>query len=382
MTATRLLIDRRDLSRTRLVPDPDADAPLAEGQARLAIDRFALTANNVTYAAFGEAMKYWQFFPAPDPGFGCLPTWGFATVAESRAEGLADGRRVWGYLPLGTHLVVQPARVRAGGFADQSPHRAGLAAAYQAYGFCDADPAWRPELEGLQAVLKPLFMTAFLLDDFLADNGFFGARQLLLSSASSKTAFATAFCLAARRSAAGAAGAPGDPRRIGLTSAGNLGFTRGLGLYDEVRAYEELAALDPAVPSLFVDFAGNAALRRAVHERFGERLVYSSSIGGTHWRELGSGSGLPGPRPVLFFAPAQVKKRLAPPPEGWGPGGLQQRMGQAWERFVGWLQDPATSPAAPALEFVTRSGPGAVESAYLELLHGRADPRLGLMLQP
>jgi len=385
MTATRLLIDRRDLSRTRLVPDPDADAPLAEGQARLAIDRFALTANNVTYAAFGEAMKYWQFFPAAAADradWACLPVWGFAVVAASRVPGLEPGRRVFGFFPAGSHLVVTPARLGAGGFHDAAAHRQEMAAVYNQYLFCEADPAWRPELEPQQAVLRPLFLTAFLLDDFLADNGFFGARQLLLSSASSKTAFATAFCLAARRSAAGAAGAPGDPRRIGLTSAGNLGFTRGLGLYDEVRAYEELAALDPAVPSLFVDFAGNAALRRAVHERFGERLVYSSSIGGTHWRELGSGSGLPGPRPVLFFAPAQVKKRLAPPPEGWGPGGLQQRMGQAWERFVGWLQDPATSPAAPALEFVTRSGPGAVESAYLELLQGRADPRLGLMLQP
>jgi hypothetical protein len=382
MTAHRLLIDRRDLSRTRLVPDPDAEAPLAEGQARLAVDHFALTANNITYAAFGEAMKYWQFFPAPGAGrvdWACLPVWGFATVSASRVPGLEPGRRVFGFFPAGSHLVVTPARLSAAGFHDAAAHRQEMAAVYNQYTFCAADPAWRAELEPQQAVLRPLFLTAFLLDDFLADNGYFGARQLLLSSASSKTAFATAFCLAERRQAQGAAG---GPRGIGLTSAGHLAFTRGLGLYDDVLAYEELATLDPEVPSLFVDFAGNAALRRAVHERFGERLAYSSSIGGTHWRELGGGSGLPGPRPVLFFAPAQVKKRVAPPPEGWGPGGLQQRMGAAWERFIGWLQRPAAGPAGEALEFVTRTGPDAIEGSYLELLQGRADPRLGLMLRP
>jgi hypothetical protein len=298
--------------------------------------------------------------------------WGFAVVTESRTAGLEPGRRVFGFFPAGSHLVVTPTRLGPSGFVDAAPHRQELAAVYNQYAFCEADPTWRPELEPQQAVLRPLFMTAFLLDDFLADNDFFGARQLLLSSASSKTAFATAFCLAARRGQAGA------PRTIGLTSPGNVGFTQGLGLYDEVRTYESLAALDPAVPSLFVDFAGNAALRRAVHEHFGERLVYSSSIGGTHWRELGSGGGLPGPKPVLFFAPAQVKKRSAPPPEGWGPGGLQQRMGQAWGRFLGWLQ----RPGAESLEFVTRPGGAAIESTYLELLQGRADPRHGLMLRP
>ena len=38
---------------------------LAEGAARFRIDGFALTSNNVTYAAFGDAMSYWRFFPAP-----------------------------------------------------------------------------------------------------------------------------------------------------------------------------------------------------------------------------------------------------------------------------------------------------------------------------
>ncbi len=365
----RLLIARGDLHHTTWAPDPDATRPLGDGQIRLAVEQVALTANNITYAAFGEAMKYWQFFPSPDPAFGCLPTWGFATVVESRVEGLEPGRRVWGYLPLGTHLVVQPGRVRAGGFMDQSPHRTELAAAYQAYAFCDADPAWSPALEGLQAVLKPLFMTAFLLDDFLAGEGFFGAEQLLLTSASSKTAFATAFCLARRPRGE-------RPEIIGLTSDSRRGFVTGLGCFDRTLGYGELESLAPATPSVYVDFAGDAGLRRRVHQHFGDALRFSSSIGGTHWRELGSGGGLPGPRPTLFFAPAQAKKRSAPPPEGWGPDGFAARLGEGWQAFLGAVQHGTE----PWVRIVAHAGPAAAEAVYRALLDGTADARDGAML--
>jgi Protein of unknown function (DUF2855) len=315
-------------------------------------------------------MKYWQFFPAPDTAWGCLPVWGFAVVTESRAEGVPVGARVYGYLPAGSHLVVQPGRVRTSGFVDTAPHRAELAGAYQQLVFCDADPGWSPRLEGLQAVLKPLFTTSFLIDDFLADNGFFGARQLLLSSASSKTAYGTAFCLAQRK------GTPGMPRTVGLTSPGNLAFTQGLGCYDAVQPYDAVAAMDPQVPTVYVDFAGNAAVRRAVHQHFGDALAFSSSIGGTHWNELGKGGGLPGPRPTLFFAPAQIKKRAAPPPEGWGREGLEQRLSSAWQGFIGRVERADD----PWLHIVQRSGAQAVQDAYLALLDGRADAREGLML--
>lgn len=371
-TDTRLHIARHDLRTTRFGPDPDGPAarPLAEGQVRLRVEHFALTANNLTYAAFGEAMKYWQFFPAADPAWGCLPVWGFATVVESRAEAVAEGRRVYGCLPAGTSLVVQPQRVSASGFHDASPHRQDLAAVYARYDFCDADPAWSPAGEGLQAVLRPLFVTSFLIDDFLAEQQFFGAHQVLMSSASSKTALGTAFCLSRRRGQAGA------PKLVGLTSPANAAFTTRLSLFDEVLGYEGLPGLDPGQPTVYVDFAGNAPLRRQVHEHFGGALAYSCSVGGTHWQALGPGSGLPGPRPTLFFAPAQIKLRSAPPPQGWGPGGLQQRLGQAWAGFVQALQQPGSE----GLHIVWRSGPAALQQAYADLLAGQARADQGLML--
>jgi len=308
--AQRFQVQRSNLRISRLVSDPDAPGvrPLAEGEARLRIDQFALTSNNITYAAFGEAMKYWDFFPTGDAAWGCIPVWGFAEVVESRAEGVAAGERLYGYWPMGHYLVVQPVRVGRHGFVDGAAHRAALPAVYNRIQRCATDPGYVAEHEAQQALLLPLFTTSFLIDDFLDDEKFFGAQQVLLSSASSKTAFGTAFCLSLRR------GRPGAPRIVGLTSAANLAFCRSLGCYDEVRAYDAIGAMDRSLPSVYVDFAGNATLRRSIHEHFGAALRYSCSVGGTHWDELGGGRDLPGPKPTLFFAPAQIARRSAAPP--------------------------------------------------------------------
>jgi hypothetical protein len=370
--AQRYQVSRANLRESRLVADPDAPQAraLQEGEARLRIDSFALTSNNITYAAFGEAMKYWEFFPTGDPAWGHIPVWGFAEVVESRAEGVAVGQRCYGYWPMGRYLVLRPTRVRKHGFSDGAAHRAALAAVYNDIQFCAADPGYDAAQEAQQALLRPLFVTSFLIDDFLADANFFGATQVLLSSASSKTAYGTAFCLSLRRGQAGA------PRVVGLTSAANLDFCRSLGCYDQLLAYDELAALDRTKPAVYVDFAGNAALRRSVHAHFGDALRYSCSVGGTHWDELGAGRDLPGPRPTLFFAPAQIAKRSAAPPAGWGGAELQTRIATAWRAFM----QPVNDPASPWLRVRRASGPQAVRDACLALLDGKVGAREGWML--
>lgn len=364
----RLHIARHDLHSVRWVETPAT--PLADGEVRFRVDDVALTANNITYAAFGEAMRYWDFFPSGDPATGCLPVWGFGTAIESRHEAVTVGERFYGYWPLGDELVVQPMRANARGFIDGAEHRQPLHALYNHYARCSADAGYYAAHEAEQALLRPLFTTSFLIDDFIADNAGFGAAQVLLSSASSKTAYGTAFCLAQRRGQAGAL------RIVGLTSAANVGFTQALGCYDEVLAYDALpASLDTATTAVYVDFSGSAGLRRTVHEAFGDRLTYSCSVGGTHWEELAAKGGnrdLPGPRPTLFFAPAQAGKRI----EQWGAAGLQQRLGAAWVAFM----KPVTSAQPPWLNVVRHRGPQQAEAVYRALLDGHAAPQDGHML--
>ena len=112
-----------------------------------------------------------------------------------------------------------------------------------------------------------------------------------------------------------------------------------------------------------------------MHEHFASQLAYSCSVGGTHWQDLGSAAKLPGPRPLLFFAPAQIKKRAGPPPEGWGPGGLQQRLSEAWKAFMAVVDQPDSC----WLRIVSRPGAAAMSASYLALLAGQADPGEGLM---
>ncbi len=362
--STRFVVRREDLRQTRWEDQPPVE--LEDGSVRLRIDAFALTSNNITYAEFGEALNYWDFYPTGDPTTGCIPAWGFASVVESRCAGVDVGERFYGFWPIADEAVLQPVRVDAGGFSDGAEHRRRLHPVYNRYVRCSADPAYIAEREAEQALLRPLFTTSFLIDDFLADNGFFGARTVILSSASSKTAYGTAFCLALRH------GAPDAVKVIGLTSPGNVAFTRSLGCYDEVLSYDDVPAALADEPTVYVDFSGNTALRAAVHGRLADTLVYSCSVGATHWDRIGTGNGLPGPQPVLFFAPDQAGKRAVE----WGPGGLEERVGAAWAAFM----QPVTRAEDPWLQVVRGRGTAAVEACYAALLDGKLRPQEGHIL--
>ena len=57
----------------------------------------------------GEAMNYWNFFPAEEP-WARMPVWGFADVVASEAEGVPGGDPDLRLPPPASHLVVQPDR--------------------------------------------------------------------------------------------------------------------------------------------------------------------------------------------------------------------------------------------------------------------------------
>jgi hypothetical protein len=201
-------------------------------------------------------------------------------------------------------------------------------------------------------------MTSFVIDDFLEDNGFFGAKQVILSSASSKTSLGLAFALkqAARKGI----------EIVGLTSPSNKAFVESVGYYDKVVTYDAIQSLrkDTAV---FVDMAGGGSVRAAIHNHFAEALAYSCAVGGTHWEDRVVPEALPGPSPTLFFAPAQIKKRHS----DWGPGELDKRVASIWSAFL--------TDVARWLKVSEGTGPKAVEAIYHEVLEGRAKPEQGHM---
>ncbi len=343
------LIARDDLERTRVADGEPIQA--GPGQAVLRIDHFGLTSNNITYAQFGVAMSYWNFFVAPE-GWGRMPVWGFAEVSSSEAEGLEAGTRVYGYLPPSSELLVEPTRVGPHGFVDGATHRAALPAAYNGYSATSADPVYDAEHEDEQMLLRPLFFTSWLIDDFLRDSDMFGAPTVILSSASSKTASALAFLLSRDHAA----------EVIGLTSARSAEFTRGLGVYDHVISYDELDDL-PEGRAVYVDMAGNAEVRGAVHRHFADDLAHSAVVGATHHDSMGAvPDELPGPRPTFFFAPDRVVKRSS----DWGRAGLEQRIADSWRPYLDWV--------AGWLKVIHGAGPEDLEGAYRDLLAGRIDP--------
>jgi len=350
---TDFLVDRTDLHRTTLAP-ARAEA-LAAGRVRVRIDRFAFTANNVTYGAVGDMIGYWKFFPA-DGNWGRIPVWGFGDVVESGHDAIRSGERLYGYFPMSTHVTLQPEHVSPATFVDASAHRAGLPPIYNSYTRVAADPAYDRGREAEIALFRPLFTTAFLLDDFFAAHDLFGARSAVLTSASSKTALGLAFLLAARMPV------------VGLTARRNAGFVRGTGYYTTTLPYEEIDALPDDTPAVLVDFAGNGEVLARVHHRLAGALRYSSRVGLTHWDRMTTPDGLSGPAPVFFFAPDRARERLAE----WGPQVFQTRVADATRRFL--------SSTGRWLRVVEGRGPDAVAAVYRATLEGRTDPAEGHVL--
>lgn len=310
MNIEQVEVRRTAFGETRITQHPVPE--LGEGEVLAQIERFALTANNVSYALSGEMIGYWNFFPVEKP-WGLVPVWGFADVISSRCDDLPVGERIWGFLPMASHVVLRPTRVSNGSFVDGAAHRSDLPAIYNSYQRTNGDSPDMKALENERCILFPLFTTAFVLADYLDDNRYFGARQIVVGSASSKTALG--LCNLLMRHG-------GDrPRVIGLTSARNLDFVRGLGVCDAVKTYDEIGALDGSVPTAFVDMAGNADVIGAMHSHFGPNLKLSCGVGATHWdapRFHDDGAGVPH---AFFFAPTQIMKR----DRDWGPGEVLRR---------------------------------------------------------
>jgi hypothetical protein len=358
MNLTAFVVARDDLKQSQFIESELPDSPRLPDEALLVkVDRFAFTANNITYAVLGDQLKYWSLFPAPH-GFGNIPVWGFGEVIASNHPMIAIGERLFGYFPMATHVVMEAADVSKRGLRDAAAHRQGVAPVYNAYARVSGDAAYAGRQGDQQALLRPLFMLSFLVDDFLAENEFFGATSVILSSASSKTAFGLAHLLHRRDGI----------RVIGLTSAANADYVASLGCYHEIVTYDRVSTMPNEGPVAFVDMAGNSELRARLHQHFGDGMKYSGRIGLTHRASSSDEPPLPGAKPTWFFAPDQIRKRA----KEWGPGGIEKRLSAAWAGFAPNLEKWLT--------IVDSRGCDAVQRVYLDTLSGRIPPDQGHML--
>lgn len=283
---------------------------------------------------------------------------GWGEVIASAHPDVAVGERAWGWFPFSTHLKILAGKVSTSTFTDVSPHRAEYAPVYAQFDRASANPIYEKSREDQDSLLRGLFMTSWLVEDFLDVNDFFGAEACLITSASSKTSIALGYSVHKR----------GKLTAIGITSQGNVAFCESLGCYDKVVTYDAVAGLDAAQAVVMVDMAGSAKVLSDLHHHYGDNMKHSCRIGATHYDETGTVKDLPGARPEFFFAPTHVKTRS----EELGAREFMTRQGMAYVEFRQF--------ADSWLRVEQSYGADAVGSIYQAVLAGKADPASGQVI--
>lgn len=353
-------VRRSQFTEARVQPT-EAAGLLGNGEIRARIERFAFTANNITYAVAGDLLRYWQFFPprGPEtPGWGVIPVWGFAEVSESRCPEVAVGERLFGYFPPADSVTLLPARISTQRFFDASPHRAELPAGYNSYSRVANEAGYDTANDALRMLLWPLYITAFCIWDQLKEQNWYGAEQVLILSASSKTSLGLGYALQTD---------PEAPPSIGLTSARNQAFVDGTGLYDGSARYDTLDAIESR-PTVIVDMAGNQALIQQLRQQLGAQMKYCIHVGMTHW-DNAQGAPTHAADSEFFFAPARLQKRM----KDWGADGFSRKTGA--------FMAGGARQSRHWLSLQTLDGLAALAQVYPDVCQGRVPPEQGLIVQ-
>ena len=344
--------DRNDVQRTRTVEQPTT--PLTDGQVRFAIESFALTANNITYAVAGDMLGYWDFFPSGDDAWGRVPAMGWATVSESSHPEVAAGGRYYGWFPMAAEHVATVSPTGRG-LRDDGDHRSQHAPVYRAYTATDRDPLHQSgtDAEHRHALLRGLFVTGHLADGHLAlTSG--AATQTVVLSASSKTAIGYAACAKAR-----------GVEVIGVTSPRNVEFVERIPHYDVVVTYDDVDQI-PVAPSTVVDMAGVATATASVHDRLGDSIARSLTIGMSH-HEAERVPVTAGPTPEFFFAPTASQALI----DEKGAERHERDMAEALFAFVDGSRDWLTVDI--------RQGAEAVAQVWSDVYDGAVSPDVGII---
>jgi uncharacterized protein DUF2855 len=359
-------VNKSNFTQTRTVDDStiNASTPLSNNEVIVQIESFALTANNITYAVMGEKLKYWQFFPASDNEenqWGIIPVWGFACVVASKNKDVPVGEKLFGYFPPSSFLKMTPTHINNLRFIDGSEHRANLPPAYNLYRRVSAEQGYDSRFDNQRMLLFPLHITSYCLWDYIKDNEWFKAEQIIIISASSKTSIGLAFGLHEDCSA---------PRTIGMTSKGNRSFVQNIDLYDDVIEYGDLSKLDVNAKTLIVDMAGNAEQLKELESQLGDNLKYCIQVGLTHWDNAQATSPFNHAPSEMFFAPGQIQKRIGE----WGVDAFEQAS-------ISYMTKAAVN-CSNWLEFIHVDGLQHMGDYYSKVCNGQMPPEQGVIVKP
>jgi Protein of unknown function (DUF2855) len=352
---------RKDNFATNRVVETAAPT-ISDGEILVKIDRFAFTANNITYAVLGDKLGYWQFFPPSDAdtGWGIIPVWGFADVVASKAPEIPVGDRLFGYFPPAHFLTMTPARVTEQRMLDASAHRAKLPPGYNNYTRVNAERGYDRKMDNARMLFWPLHMTSFCLWDLLKEKNWFDAKQIVILSASSKTSIGLGHALAGDASA---------PPVIAVTSPRNLGFVNQLKLYKQATTYDELGDIDASIPTVIVDMSGNGDVLGRLHMHLGDNMKRCINVGLTHWGDAKPQPGIIVERSEFFFAPGHIQMRM----KDWGPDEFAKRTSA-------FLKDTAVKTLG-LLHFEKLDGLNGLAALYPDVCEGRVAPDQGLIVE-
>lgn len=338
---------------------------LIDGEVLFRVDKLALTANSISYGFAGKSglIRYLDIYPASE-GLANLPCWGYADVVESKHPSLKVGDRVYGFLPVASHVVMQPGKISPGGFTDLRDCRAVVPPFYNEYALTHSEPGYAPEFEESIMLFRPLFGTSFLMQSYCEDHEFHGAKRIIVTSASAKTSLGFGYLMQKNFG--------GVIETIGLTSSKNLAFVKGLSCYDRVLTYDDIREIETSMETIIFDVAGNNDVVAALHHRLGDTIPYSGSVGKTHWDAgaFGASTPLPGAKPIFWSAPDQIavlRERI-------GAGEMMRQMGAAMVDFI--------LAAQRWIQVSESTGPTQIADKIVAMLDGKVSAREGIILRP
>lgn len=264
-----------------LKTDVPAEPTQQSGTVSLEILKSGLTANNTFYLRFGDKdpFNFFHCYPVDSTAelvqdkstshdeFVHPPAWGVAQVVASTIDEIVVGTKYLGHLPIATSVTFKDVSVNEEG--NMVVKRPKVDAAYNVFRKIDPDDALLTEEYGdLALVCWPGIMTGFGCFSTLQMKGYYGADNLVITSASSKVALALAFYLK-----------DSGKNVVGYTSKSNVPFCQSTGLYSQILDYD--ADLDPEKKYVFIDIVGRSDIYSKNKSCVTKLIAIGNTVGAT-----------------------------------------------------------------------------------------------------